>query len=63
MVEVVGIFPAVKCPPDVKELVKICVCVVEAGIDELQDQKICYAFWREKNLILQVHDAEIRTGS
>lgn len=40
MVDVVGIFPAAKCSPDVKEFVKMCVCVVEVGIDELQDQKI-----------------------
>lgn len=40
MVEVVGIFPAAKCPPDVKELVKTGVRVVEVGIDELKDQKI-----------------------
>lgn len=49
MVEVVGIFPVAKCPPDDKDLVKMCVCVVEVGIDELQYQKIyVYAFWREK---------------
>lgn len=38
--EVFGIFPAAKWPPDDKELVQMCVYVVEVGIDELQDQKI-----------------------